>query len=276
MAETIIKSEAAEATDGIPKRQGGGHASSKIAIRNLDFFYEDVRALSGVSLEVPDKQVTAIIGPSGCGKSTLLRVLNRIYEEYPGQRATGQVWFGGQDILGPHVDLNVLRSRIGMVFQAATMFPMSVYDNVAFGVKVQETLPHAEVEERVEGALTRAALWREVKDRLSDPACDLSGGQQQRLCVARALATRPEVILLDEPTGALDPSAMQAIEELIIELKQSLTVVLVTHNMLQAKRCADQVAFFYLGEMVETGSTAQVFDAPQRLRTRNYIAGKFG
>ena len=254
----------------------GRENQSKITINNLDFFYGETRALKSVSLDIPDRRVTGVIGPSGCGKSTLLRVLNRIYEEYPRQRATGDVRLDGADILGPDVNLGRLRSRVGMVFQAASVFPMSIYDNAVFGARVCETLSHAEADERVEALLTRAALWAEVKDRLSEPASGLSGGQQQRLCIARALGTAPEVLLLDEPAGALDPANAEAVEALIIDLKQRLAIVLVTHNMQQAARCADQVAFFYLGEMVEVGSTAQIFQAPLQLRTQNYLAGKFG
>lgn len=249
---------------------------SKMSVRNLDFFYGSVKALSAVSLEVPAKRVTGLIGPSGCGKSTLLRVLNRIYDGYPGQRTTGQVLLDGQDILGPHVDLDLLRGRVGMVFQTPTVFPMSIYDNVAFGARIQERLTRAGVDQRVEAMLTRAALWIEVKDRLSAPASSLSGGQQQQLCIARALATRPEVLLLDEPTGSLDPFSAEAIEDLMVQLKADLTIVLVTHNMQQAARCADQVAFIYLGEMLEVGSTSQIFENPQQPRTQNYIAGRFG
>jgi len=270
------KTRPAQPAAGVWTAASGGKNLSKFTIRNLDFFYGDTQALSAVCLDIPEHRVTGVIGPSGCGKSTLLRVLDRLYDEYPEQRATGEVRMDGQDILGAGVDLGLLRSRVGMVFQSATLFPMSVYDNAAFGARVQESLSHAEVDERVEDALTRAALWTEVKDRLSEPAWSLSGGQQQRLCIARALGTRPEVMLLDEPTGALDPISGGAIEALIAELKHHLTIVLVTHNMEQASRCADQVAFFYLGEMLEAGSTEQMFEAPAQVRTQNYIAGKFG
>ena len=248
----------------------------KISIRDLGFFYGGTRALKGVSLEIPERQVMGLIGPSGCGKSTLLRVLNRMFDEYPDQRATGAVRLDGVDILGPDVDLGRLRSRVGMVFQSATVFPMSIYDNAAFGARVQERLSHTDTAERVETALTEAALWPEVKDRLADPALDLSGGQQQRLCIARVLGTQPEVLLLDEPTVGLDPASAHAIELLISVLKRRLTIVLVTHNLAQAARCADRVAFMYLGEMLETGSAAQMFEAPAQARTRAYIAGKFG
>jgi phosphate transport system ATP-binding protein len=250
--------------------------TQKVSIKNLDFYYGDVHALKSVTLNLPEKQVTGMMGPSGCGKSTLLRVLNRIYDLYPGQRATGEVRLDGQDILGPEIDVNLLRSRIGMVFQGPTMFPMSISDNIAFGPKIYEKLSRAEADERVEESLTRAAIWTEVKDRLDEPAAELSIGQQQRLCIARALARRPEVILLDEPTSALDPISTQKIEELIAELKPNLTIAIVTHNMEQAARCADQVAFFYLGEVLEVGPTAQIFSAPQQPSTRNYIAGRFG
>ncbi len=254
----------------------GRKTPSTITVRNLDFFYGKTQALNAVSLDIPRHRVTGVIGPSGCGKSTLLRVLNRMYDDYPGQRATGEVWLDGQDILGPDVDLRALRTRVGMVFQAATVFPMSIYDNTAFGVRVQEALSPTDVDARVEALLTRADLWGEVKDRLAEPADGLSGGQQQRLCIARALGTRPEVLLLDEPAGALDPASAAAVEALIIALKPHVTIVLVTHNMQQAARCADQVAFIYLGEMVEVGSTAQIFQAPVQRRTQDYISGKFG
>jgi phosphate transport system ATP-binding protein len=248
----------------------------KITIRDLDFYYGGTQALKGVSLDLPEKQATGLIGPSGCGKSTLLRVLNRLYDLYPDQRATGDVRIDGQDMIGPEVDIGRLRSRIGMVFQEPTPFPMSIFANIAFGVNLYWKLSHRELGERVEEALTRADLWTEVKDRLSAAAQSLSGGQQQRLCIARALAVRPEVILLDEPTSALDPIAMNLIENLIIDLKRDLTVVLVTHNMQQAARCADQVAFFYLGELVEVGPTARMFTAPREVRTEDYVTGRFG
>jgi phosphate transport system ATP-binding protein len=249
---------------------------SKINIEKLDFFYADSRALKGVSLVIPDKRVTGMIGPSGCGKSTLLRVLNRLYDLYPNQRATGEVLLEGEDILGAAVDLRLLRSRVGMVFQEPQVFPMSVHANLTFGIRLHERLSRQDMDIRVEWALTRAALWSEVKDRLYAPAASLSGGQQQRLCIARALATQPEVILLDEPTSALDPLSSAKIEDLIDDLKQHVTIVIVTHNMQQAARCADQVAFFYLGEMVEVGSAVQIFTAPRERRTQNYLAGRFG
>ncbi len=248
----------------------------KISIRNLDFFYGSNKALKGINLGFPVKQVTGMIGPSGCGKSTLLRVLNRMYDLYPGQKAVGEVMMDGVNIISPGMDLNQLRSRIGMVFQKPTPFPMSIYDNIAFGVKLHERLSKKAMDERVEWSLTRAALWGEVKDRLSTSATGLSGGQQQRLCIARTIATRPEVILFDEPTSALDPISTLKIEELIDELKHEFTIAIVTHNMQQAARCADQVAFFYIGEMVEVGSATQMFTAPREKRTQEYITGRFG
>ncbi len=248
----------------------------RISIRNLDFFYGSNRVLKAIDLDLPARQVTGMIGPSGCGKSTLLRVLNRMYDLYPGQRATGEVMMDGSNILAPGMDLNQLRSRIGMVFQKPTPFPMSIHDNVTFGVKLHERLSKSELDERVEWSLTRAALWGEVKDRLSSPATGLSGGQQQRLCIARTIATKPEVILLDEPTSALDPISTLKIEELIDELKRDFTLAIVTHNMQQAARCADQVAFFYLGELVEVGGAAHMFTAPAQKRTQEYITGRFG
>jgi phosphate transport system ATP-binding protein len=248
----------------------------RISIRNLDFYYGANRALKDINLDFPTGQVTGMIGPSGCGKSTLLRVLNRMYDLYPGQRATGEVMMDGENIIAPEMDLNQLRSRIGMVFQKPTPFPMSIYENIAFGVKLHEKLSRAEMDERVEWSLTRAALWGEVKDRLTTSATGLSGGQQQRLCIARTIAVRPEVILLDEPTSALDPISTLKIEELIDELKHDFTIAIVTHNMQQAARCADQVAFFYLGEMVEVAPALQMFTAPKEKRTQEYITGRFG
>jgi phosphate transport system ATP-binding protein len=249
--------------------------TAKIAIRDLDFYYGDNKALKGINLDFPERQVTGMIGPSGCGKSTLLRCLNRMYDLYPGQRATGQATMDGINIVDPKVDLNALRSRIGMVFQKPTPFPMSIYENIAFGVKLHEKLSKPQMDERVEWSLTRAALWEEVKDRLSAPAAGLSGGQQQRLCIARSIAVRPEVILFDEPTSALDPISTLKVEELIDELKRDFTIAIVTHNMQQAARCADRVAFFYLGEMVEVGTAAQMFTAPREVRTQQYITGRF-
>jgi phosphate transport system ATP-binding protein len=247
-----------------------------MTIRGLDFFYGDNRALKGISLDLPEKKVSGMIGPSGCGKSTLLRVLNRMYDLYPGQRATGEVLMDGDNIIAPGIDLNQLRARVGMVFQKPTPFPMSIYDNIAFGVRLHERLSRSAMDERVEWSLSRAALWGEVKDRLQTSAMGLSGGQQQRLCIARSIAVRPEVILLDEPTSALDPISTLKIEELIDELKRDFTIAIVTHNMQQAARCADQVAFFYLGELVEVGSATQIFTTPREKRTQEYITGRFG
>ena len=263
------------ATPTLETRPEIAAGAAKIAIRNLDFYYGDNRALKGINLDFPERQVTGLIGPSGCGKSTLLRCLNRMYDLYPGQRATGEVLMEGANILDPRLDLNALRSRIGMVFQKPTPFPMTIYDNIAFGVKLHERLTKAQMDERVEWSLSRAALWEEVKDRLATPASGLSGGQQQRLCIARSIAVRPEVILFDEPTSALDPISTLKVEELIDELKQDFTIAIVTHNMQQAARCADRVAFFYLGEMVEVGTATQMFTAPRELRTQQYITGRF-
>jgi phosphate transport system ATP-binding protein len=260
----------------LASRAAEGLNPPRILIRKLDFYYGGNKALKDISLELPERQVTGMIGPSGCGKSTLLRVLNRMYDLYPGQRATGEVVMDGQNILDPAIDLNRLRSQIGMVFQKPTPFPMSIYDNIAFGVKLHERLSRGAMDERVEWSLTRAALWDEVKDRLSTPGMGLSGGQQQRLCIARAIATRPEVILFDEPTSALDPISTLKIEELIDELKRDFTIAIVTHNMQQAARCADQVALLYLGELVEVGTAAQMFTAPREKRTQEYITGRFG
>jgi phosphate transport system ATP-binding protein len=251
-------------------------SAPKITIRDLDFFYGDNRALKAINLRLPEQRVTGMIGPSGCGKSTLLRVMNRMYDLYPNQRATGQVMLDGENIIDPSVDLNALRARIGMVFQKPTPFPMTIYDNIAFGVKLHERLSKSEMDERVEWSLTRGAIWDEVKDRLTTSAMSLSGGQQQRLCIARTIAVRPEVILLDEPTSALDPISTLKIEELIDELKQDFTIAIVTHNMQQAARCADQVAFFYLGEVVEVAPAGQMFTAPRQRRTQEYITGRFG
>ena len=249
---------------------------ARIAISELDFFYGDNRALKGIKLDLPDRQVTGMIGPSGCGKSTLLRVLNRMYDLYPGQRATGKAMMDTVNIIDPKVDINALRSRIGMVFQKPTPFPMTIYENIAFGVKLHEKLSKSAMDERVEWSLSRAALWGEVKDRLNASAMGLSGGQQQRLCIARSIAVRPEVILFDEPTSALDPISTLKIEELIDELKVDFTIAIVTHNMQQAARCADQVAFFYLGEMVECAPAAQIFTSPKEKRTQEYVTGRFG
>jgi phosphate transport system ATP-binding protein len=252
------------------------NADSRISVRNLDFYYGTNKALKGINLELPDRQVTGMIGPSGCGKSTLLRVLNRMYSLYSGQRAEGEVLMDGRNMIDSSVDLNELRSKVGMVFQKPTPFPMTIYENISFGIKLHERLSKSELDDRIEWALTRAAIWGEVKDRLQSSAMGLSGGQQQRLCIARTIAVRPEVILFDEPTSALDPISTLKIEELIDELKRDFTICIVTHNMQQAARCADQVAFFYLGELVEVAPAAQLFTAPRERRTQEYITGRFG
>jgi phosphate transport system ATP-binding protein len=250
--------------------------AEKIAIRNLEFFYGDSRALKGISLSLYGNKTTAFIGPSGCGKSTLLRVLNRMYDLYPGQRATGEVVFDGDNLLKDGQDINLLRARIGMVFQKPTPFPMSIYENIAFGIRLYERLSRAEVDARVETALRRAALWDEVKDKLGNNGQSLSGGQQQRLCIARTVAVKPEVILFDEPCSALDPISTAKIEELIDELKQDYTIVIVTHNMQQAARVSDFTAFMYLGELIEFGATEALFTTPGDKRTQAYITGRFG
>jgi len=251
-------------------------SAARVSIKDLNFYYGDTHALRDVSLEIADRKTMAMIGPSGCGKSTLLRVLNRMYDLYPGQRAEGEVLISGENVIAPGVNLNQLRRRVGMVFQKPTPFPKTVYENVIFGVRLHEKLTKAEMDERVEWALTRSALWNEAKDRLHTSALGLSGGQQQRLCIARSIAVRPEVLLLDEPTSALDPISTLKIEELIDELKRDFTIIIVTHNMQQAGRCADQVAFFYLGELVEVGPATQMFTAPRERKTQEYITGRFG
>ena len=250
--------------------------AEKLSIRNLDFYYGASKALNGISLPLYQNRVTAFIGPSGCGKSTLLRVLNRMYDLYPNQRAEGEVLFDGDDILSPKQDLNLLRARIGMVFQKPTPFPMSIYENIAFGVRLYERLPRSGMDGRVETSLRRAALWDEVKDKLGANGLSLSGGQQQRLCIARTVAVEPEVILFDEPCSALDPISTAKIEELIDELKEDYTIVIVTHNMQQAARVSDFTAFMYLGELIEFDITSKVFTAPSDRRTQDYITGRFG
>ena len=249
---------------------------TKISVRHLDFFYGSNKALIDINLEIPENQVTAFIGPSGCGKSTLLRVFNRMYSLYPGQRATGEVLLDGENVLAPGMDVNMLRAKIGMVFQKPTPFPMSIYDNIAFGIKLYEKLRKVEMDERVEQALRHAALWEEVKDKLKTSGLGLSGGQQQRLCIARAVAVKPEVILLDEPTSALDPIATLKIEELVSELQNQFTILIVTHNMQQAARVSDYTAFMYMGEMVEFDSTHQLFTNPSKKQTEDYITGRYG
>src|ERR1700757_2121647 len=249
---------------------------SKMSVRSLDFFYGGYHALKNVNFDIPERQVTAIIGPSGCGKSTLLRVLNRIYSVYAGLEATGQVLLDGENILDPGYSLNRLRTRVGMVFQKAVPFPLSIFENVAFGLRHHIKLSRGEMEDRVEKALREAALWDEVKDKLHTSGLGLSGGQQQRLCIARAVALRPQVLLLDEPTSALDPIATGRIEQLLSDLQGDYTIVIVTHNMQQAARVSTYTAYMYLGEMVEFGSTAELFTRPQRRQTEDYITGRFG
>jgi phosphate transport system ATP-binding protein len=248
----------------------------KISVKNLKFFYGTNLALKGINIPLYANKVTAFIGPSGCGKSTLLRVLNRMYDLYPGQHAEGEILFDGRNILNPGEDLNLLRARIGMVFQKPTPFPMTIYDNIAFGLKLYENLSKSELDGRVEDSLKRAALWSEVKDKLGANGLSLSGGQQQRLCIARTVAIKPEVILFDEPCSALDPISTAKVEELIAELKNDYTVVIVTHNMQQAARCSDFTAYMYLGELMEFGKTDQIFVKPTRKETEDYITGRFG
>jgi phosphate transport system ATP-binding protein len=248
----------------------------KVDVKDLSFYYGTNKALKNVTLPVYDRKVTAFIGPSGCGKSTLLRVLNRIYELYPNQRAQGEVFLDGEDILHSKQDINLLRSRVGMVFQKPTPFPMTIYDNIAFGIRLYERMPRSELDGRIETALQRAALWGEVKDKLRESGLSLSGGQQQRLCIARTVATKPEVILLDEPCSALDPISTAKIEELIDELVNDYTIIIVTHNMQQASRTSDYTAFMYLGELIEFDTTEKVFTSPSNKQTEQYITGRFG
>jgi phosphate transport system ATP-binding protein len=250
--------------------------ATKVAVRNLDFYYGQSHALKKISLPLYTHKVTAFIGPSGCGKSTLLRVLNRMYDLYPRQRAEGEVMLDGENILDPAVDVNLLRSRVGMVFQKPTPFPMSIYDNIAFGLRLYEKLSRSELDGRVEAALRGAALWDEVRDKLTSSGLGLSGGQQQRLCIARTVAIQPEVILFDEPCSALDPISTAKIEELLDELSERYTIAIVTHNMQQAARVSDYTAFMYLGDLVEYGETNTLFTAPQSKKTQDYITGRFG
>ena len=250
--------------------------SVKFEVRHLDFYYGKAHALKDVSLELIDRQITAFIGPSGCGKSTLLRVFNRMYALYPGHRATGDVRLDGEDILAPSIDVAALRFRVGMVFQKATPFPMSIFDNVAFGLRLSRRISRSELSERVEEALREAAMWEEVKDKLHEDGRGLSGGQQQRLCIARTLALRPEVILFDEPTAALDPISTLRVEETLQSLRESYCIAIVTHNLQQAARVSNVTAFMYLGELVEMGPTEQIFTAPRNRRTDDYVTGRFG
>ena len=250
--------------------------NNSIEIRNLNFFYDKFQGLNDVNLDIAEHKVTAFIGPSGCGKSTLLRTLNRMYSLYPGQRAEGEIRLYGSNILDKSQDLNLLRAQVGMVFQKPTPFPMSIYDNIAFGIRLYEKLSRSEMDDRVEWALTKGAIWNEVKDKLNVSGLSLSGGQQQRLCIARSVAVKPKVILLDEPTSALDPISTAKVEELITELKQDYTVAIVTHNMQQAARVSDFTAYMYLGSLIEFGATDQIFLKPQRKETEDYITGRFG
>ena len=247
-----------------------------IEIKGLNFYYGDFQGLKNVDLTIHEKKVTAFIGPSGCGKSTLLRTMNRMYDLYPKQRAEGQILFKGKNILDSDVDVNMLRARVGMVFQKPTPFPMTIYENIAFGVRLYEDLSRVEMDERVEWALNKAALWGEVKDKLHKSGQSLSGGQQQRLCIARCVAVKPEVLLLDEPTSALDPISTAKVEELIAELKDEYTIAIVTHNMQQGARCSDYTAYMYLGELVEFGETNKIFMRPEKKETQDYITGRFG
>ena len=257
-------------------QQPAQSAINALEVRNLNFYYGTFQGLKDINLDIEQGKVTAFIGPSGCGKSTLLRTLNRMYDLYPGQRAEGEINFYGQNILSPGQDLNLLRSRIGMVFQKPTPFPMSIYENIAFGVRLYERLSRSEMDERVEWALNKAALWNEAKDKLNQSGLSLSGGQQQRLCIARGVAVKPSVILLDEPTSALDPISTGKIEELIHELKHEYTIAIVTHNMQQAARVSDYTAYMYLGSLIEYGKTDEIFIKPKRKETEDYITGRFG
>jgi phosphate transport system ATP-binding protein len=263
-------------TASIPAKRAAPVGTPKVQIRNLCFFYGKYKALHDVDMDIHDRQITAFIGPSGCGKSTLLRTLNRIYELYPGQRATGKIMLGGRNLLERADDVNLLRAKVGMVFQKATPFPMSVQDNISFGVHLYERLSRPDMEVRVQWALEKAALWDEVKDKLRQDGTALSGGQQQRLCIARAVAVKPDVLLLDEPASALDPISTQKIEQLITELKRDYTIVIVTHNMQQAARVSDYTAFMYLGRLVEFGDTNKLFTKPAQQQTEEYITGRFG
>src|SRR3982750_3369225 len=251
-------------------------AQPKLSVHDLNFYYGGFQALKNISLDIPENRVTAFIGPSGCGKSTLLRTFNRMYELYPEQRAEGEILLDGRNLLTSKEDVSLIRAKVGMVFQKPTPFPMSIYDNIAFGVKLFETLPRVEMDDRVEGALKKAALWNEVKDKLNQSGSGLSGGQQQRLCIARGIAIKPEVLLLDEPCSALDPISTAKIEELIAELKKEYTVVIVTHYMQQAARCSDYTAYMYLGDLIEFGRTREVFMRPRKKDTEDYITGRFG
>jgi len=267
---------ATEARFGAPRVAASEATPVKFEVRHLDFYYGNVQALKDINLTLPDRRITAFIGPSGCGKSTLLRVFNRMYALYPGHRATGDVRLDGEDILAPTVDVAALRFRVGMVFQKATPFPMSIFDNVAFGLRLSRRISHSELTDRVEEALREAAMWEEVKDKLQEDGRSLSGGQQQRLCIARTLALHPEVLLFDEPTAALDPISTLRVEETLQSLRESYCIAVVTHNLQQAARVSNVTAFMYLGELVEIGPTEQIFTAPKHRRTDDYVTGRFG
>ncbi|MEY3724879.1 MAG: hypothetical protein RLZZ365_814 [Pseudomonadota bacterium] len=272
MMKTMFHTDINQTVD----QQSGEQVAIALKIKDLNFFYGSFQGLKNINLDILERKVTAFIGPSGCGKSTLLRTLNRMYDLYPGQRAEGEITFYGENILEKGKDVNLLRSRIGMVFQKPTPFPMSIYENIAFGVRLYERLSKAEMDERVEWALNKAALWNEVKDKLNQSGLSLSGGQQQRLCIARGVAVKPSVLLLDEPTSALDPISTAKVEELINELKKDYTIAIVTHNMQQAARVSDFTAYMYLGELIEYGKTDEIFIKPKRKETEDYITGRFG
>ncbi|MDB5484448.1 MAG: phosphate transporter, ATPase subunit [Tardiphaga sp.] len=264
------------AATSVPPMGAQAEPRAKVSVRNLNFYYGDNHALKGINLNLAANRVTAFIGPSGCGKSTLLRIFNRMYDLYPGQRAEGQVMLDHQNVLDPKLDLNLLRARVGMVFQKPTPFPMTIYENIAFGIRLYEKISKSEMDGRVEKALRGGALWNEVKDKLNASGLSLSGGQQQRLCIARTIAVRPEVILFDEPCSALDPISTAKIEELIDDMKEHYKIAIVTHNMQQAARVSDSTAFMYLGELIEFGPTNTIFTSPTDSRTQDYITGRFG
>jgi len=264
------------AAGGLPQTAALPEAPPKVTVRNLNFYYGEHHALKNINLTLGANRVTAFIGPSGCGKSTLLRIFNRMYDLYPGQRATGQLMLDQTNILDPRLDLNLLRARVGMVFQKPTPFPMTIYENIAFGIRLYEKISKSEMDGRVEKALRGGALWNEVKDKLNASGLSLSGGQQQRLCIARTVAVRPEVILFDEPCSALDPISTAKVEELIQELSEDYTIAIVTHNMQQAARVSDKTAFMYLGELIEFDDTSKIFTSPSDRRTQDYITGRFG
>jgi phosphate transport system ATP-binding protein len=273
---TPAMNDASPASTATHRSPGAPARAPKLAARGLDFWYGDYRAVKDIALDIPEKRVTALIGPSGCGKSTLLRVFNRIYALYPGQRATGEVLLDGENVLDPKYPMNRLRTRVGMVFQKPVPFPMTIFENVAYGIRHHERLSKADMAVRVESALRQAALWDEVKDKLGYNALGLSGGQQQRLCIARAVALKPDVLLLDEPTSALDPISTSRIEQLVEELKNDYTIMIVTHNMQQAARVSDYTAFMYLGDLIEHDATSTIFSNPSKQQTEDYITGRFG